>query len=54
MKLSVLNGHTGVKQDDGWWVFLCVYVCYVVPIAAGFQRGILKATTEEATTKKKI
>lgn len=42
-----------MKQDGYGWVFLCVCVCYTVPTAAGFQRGILKTTTEEAMRKKK-
>lgn len=33
--------------------FLFLSVCHVVPIAAGFQRGILETSTEEATSKKK-
>lgn len=33
--------------------FCCVYICvHIVPIAAGFQIGILETSTEEVTRKK--
>lgn len=47
-------------HETGWACLLhvhisvCVHACvYIVPIAAGFQRGILETSTEEATLKKK-
>lgn len=33
--------------------FCCVYICvHIIPIAAGFQIGILETSTEEVTRKK--
>lgn len=39
------NEHAEIRQDG--CISLCVQVCvYFVPIAEGFQRGILETSTE--------
>lgn len=55
MKLCVcaVNEHADMTQDEcvfRIYISFRVYGCvYIVPIAAGFQRGILETSTEEVT-----